>query len=268
MNRATTSGPISLQRTLARSEQHLADYLRVTTGLSREMKGIRRSEMFFLYASVADMAPARILESGRARAQSTLVLSLLFPQASIISIELDAASPDVAVAAERLKTCQNVECRFGDSRILLPEMLQPGDVVIIDGPKDFRAVKLALRLLRTGKPAAIFLHDLWLGSPVRRFVDRHVPGVFLSDHPEWVCRCAGLDSHKPIPPVLPGVRRAYGATLACFTPVGANYRFCLFQCGVAQRNERLREILRKVRGRAPRVQPKDFAAVEANGGLK
>src|SRR5437016_14052409 len=123
-----TAGRVSFERLHAESPKHLAYYLQVTKGFSHEMKGIRRSEMFFLYAAVADLAPRRIIESGRARAQSTLVLSSLFPQASIISIELDANSPDVGVAAERLKGRDNVECRFGDARVLLPELLQTGDV--------------------------------------------------------------------------------------------------------------------------------------------
>ena len=262
MKTGTTSGPINLERLLARSEEHLPDYLSLTEGLSREMKGIRRSEMFFLYASIADLAPVRIIESGRARAQSTLVLSSLFPKASIISIEFDAASPDIAVAAERLKKRTNVECRFGDSRLLLPELLQAGDVILIDGPKDFRAVKLALRLLRTGKPAVVFVHDLWLGSPVRCFVDRYLTTAFLSDHPEWVRRYSRLDSSSRIPPTSSGVvRRAYGATLACFTPAAENYSLRLFQCGVAQVMERVRETLRKVCGRPPRIRPKDFASL-------
>ena len=56
------------------------------------------------------------------------------------------------IAAERLRESGNVECRFGDSLLLLPELVEAGDVVLIDGPKDFRALKLAFRLLRGGKP--------------------------------------------------------------------------------------------------------------------
>ena len=262
MRTATNAHSVTFGKLLAEAENHLGEYLHLTESLSREMKGIRRSEIFFLYASIADFAPVRILESGRARAQSTLVLSSLFPKASIISVEFDAASPDVAVAAERLRARDNVECRFGDSRLLLPELLQAGDVILIDGPKDFRAVKLALRLLRTGKPAAVFVHDLWLGSPARSFVDRYVPTAFLSDHPEWVRRYARLDSSSQGPPASAGVvRRAYGATLACFAPAGENYSVCLFQCGVAQVIERIRETLRKIRGRPPRIRTKDFASV-------
>ncbi|MGH8165081.1 MAG: hypothetical protein ACREP1_12190, partial [Rhodanobacteraceae bacterium] len=185
---------IGARQLLADAPDLLPTYLERISHLTHVTKGIRRSEMFFRYAAVAGAKPKRILESGRARAQSTLVLSLLFPDVPIVSIESDGASPDVPIAAERLKDRANVECRFGDSRQLLPELLRAGDVVLIDGPKDFRAVKLALRVLRTGKPIAVFVHDLWLGSPARDFVDRRLPEVFLSDAPEWVRRYAELDS--------------------------------------------------------------------------
>ena len=199
-------------------------YLELTAGVSHEPKGIRRSEMFFFYASVADSKPARIVESGRARAQSTLVLSRLFPQALIVSLESDATSPDVAVAAERLRDCRNVECRFGDSLVLLPELVRPGDVVLIDGPKDFRALKLAFRLLRGGQPSVVFVHDLWLGSPARQFVDRALRSVLLSDDPAWVERYASLDSQRAAPPFAqPNLRRAYGATLGRFDAADENY---------------------------------------------
>ncbi len=221
--------------------------------------------MFFFYASVAHLEPGRILESGRARAQSTLVLSLLFPEASIVSIESDVASPDVEIAAERLKGRSNVECRFGDSRLLLPQLLQPGDVILIDGPKDFRALKLALRLLRTGKPRAVFVHDLWLGLPARRFADRWIRGVFFSDNPEWVRRYSYLDSSKKRPPSSSGeVRRAYGATMGSFPADAGNYTLRLLECGIAQEVERLRETKRKILRAPPRVRPADFSAVSEN----
>jgi predicted O-methyltransferase YrrM len=243
---------------LGAAERLLPSYLAAVDSLSHENKGIRRSELFFLYALAAPKNPPRIVESGRARAQSTLVLSRLFPQSTIVSIESDPGSPDVAVAAERLRGGKNVDCRFGDSLLLLPKLVQAGDVVLIDGPKDFRALKLALRLLGSGKPCAVLVHDLWLGSPARHFVDRHLPSTLLSDDPRWVERYAGLDSRKrPVPESL-GQRRAYGATLGCFEKESANYRNRLLRCSAAQGADRLRETARKLLRRPARVRPKDF----------
>jgi len=234
-------------------------YVELTSDLSHAQKGIRRSEMFFFYASVSSLGPGRIVESGRARAQSTLVLSKLFPQIPIVSLESDAVSPDVEIATERLRDCKNVECRFGDSLVLLPNLVETGDIVLIDGPKDFRALKLALRLLRSGKPRAVFVHDLWLGSAARRFVDRCLPSAMLSDNPQWVQHYASLDSRKPVPVISPNdPRRAYGATLGRFESDAENYRFRPFQCSAAQGWERFRETKRKILGRPSLVRPKDF----------
>lgn len=253
---------IRLSGLLTNAPRHLAVFQEGTARLSKEEKGIRLSEMFFLYAAVADFAPTRIIESGRARAQSTLVLSSLFPAASIISIESEPASPDVAVAAERLKEQRNVECRFGDSRRLLPELLREGDVVLVDGPKDFRAVKLALKLLRTGQPVAVFVHDLWSGSPARDFVDRHLPSAFLSDATEWVRSYAALDSSRRMAPAIPATARVvYGATLGCFPAREENYSARLVQCALAQGIDRLQATARKIRGRSLPDRPPDFTVV-------
>ena len=249
-------------RLLGEAELLLPRYLEATSGLSHESKGIRRSELFFFFSLVAPLRPTRIIESGRARAQSTLVLSCLFPETSIVSLESDAHSPDVAVAAERLRGHENVECRFGDSLLLLPELVQSGDVVLIDGPKDFRALKLAFRLLEAGKPSAVFVHDLWPGSPGRQFVDHHLPSALLSDEARWVERYARLDTSKPLPAAAPeGVRRAYGATMGCFKGGRENYRRRLRECEAAQLRDRIRETARKLLRRPPLERPKDFEVV-------
>lgn len=246
---------------LGTAECLLPSYLAAVGDLSHAPKGIRRSELFFFYTLVAPGRPRRIIESGRAQAQSTLVLARLFPETPIVSLESDASSPDVTVAAERLRGCENVDCRFGDSLLLLPQLVEGGDVVLIDGPKDFRALKLAFHLLGSGKPATVFVHDLWLGSPARQFVDRHLRSALLSDEPRWVERHAGLDSKKSAPaPASSGRRRAYGATLGCFEAGAENYRRTLLECSLAQGADRVRETIRKTLRRPPRERPRDFAS--------
>ena len=249
-----------LRNLLGEAEALLPRYLEATEGLVHEKKGIRRSELFFFYALVAGLSPVRIIESGRARSQSTLVLARLFPRASVVSLESDPASPDVKVAAERLRECDNVDCRFGDSLLLLPKLIEAADVVLIDGPKDFRALKLAFRLLRSGKPLAVFVHDLWLGSPARRFVDRYLPSALLSDDPEWVQRYASLDSKRRTPPPASNtLRHVYGATMGCFEANRENYSLRLLQSSAAQGADRIRETARKLLRRQSTVRPKDFA---------
>ncbi len=248
-----------LAELLAEALRLRPDYEAKTKDVGHETKGIRRSEMFFLYAAVAARRPRRIIESGRARAQSTLVLARLFPAAAIVSLESDPHSPDVPIAAERLRACANVECRFGDSLRLLPALVEPGDVVLIDGPKDFRALRLAFRLLARHEAAVVLVHDLWLGAPARRLVDRTLPRALLSDEPAWVERYAELD-RKRTPADRPalGRRCAYGATLGCFEAGAAPYSQAALQARLAQGAERVQETLRRLSGRPPLTRPRDF----------
>ncbi len=241
------SAELSMERLLAGAAGLAAIFDERTANLPHETKGIRRSEMFFLFATVAEFQPRRILESGRARGQSALVLAHCFPSASIISIESDERSSDARIGLERLKDSQNVECRFGDSRMLLPPLLERDDIVLIDGPKDFRALKLALRLLATRQPRAVFVHDLWRGSPSRRFVDQHLPTAFLSDEARFVQRYSYLDSSKSrrFPQEKIASLVSYGATLGCFPRSIREEKATLARATFAQVNARTREVIRK-----------------------
>ena len=146
-----------------------------------EAKGILNSEILFMAACTPELFKGNIIESGRARGQSTLILSLLFPESVIKSIEYESNSPDVSVAAKRLEKQTNVELLFGDSEVMLEPIVQSGDIVLIDGPKMFRAVRLAIRLLATQKPIAVFIHDITVDSFERKFLNRFFPEAYFSD---------------------------------------------------------------------------------------
>lgn len=202
---------------LANTEELVAEFrAAIEKAPPRERcRGICASEMFFLYCLVRPLRPRQILESGRARGGSTLTLAHCFPEARIVSVEFDASSPDAAIALAKLAPYPNVACLFGDSRELLSKLLQPADPVLIDGPKDFRAIKLALRLLRTGKPSFVFLHDFGASSAARRFLDRHWAGALFSDHPEFLRRFSWLDD---IDRETRDWQRPRHTTLACLPP--------------------------------------------------
>ena len=116
--------------------------------------GIWESEMFLFYAAVKPFAPKQILESGRARGKSTLILARCFPKSRIISIEYERESENALAAEVKLKNEANVDLLYGDSREILPQRLQDGDAVLIDGPKDFRALNARLKAVRTEGRAA------------------------------------------------------------------------------------------------------------------
>src|SRR5437879_10302010 len=93
----------------------------------REMIGIWESEMFLFYAAVKPFAPRQILESGRARGKSTLILARCFPEARIISVEYERESENAPAAEAKLKNEPNIDLLYGDSREMLPRRLQNGD---------------------------------------------------------------------------------------------------------------------------------------------
>lgn len=211
-----------LTQLLSQAKHHVDEFTDLIADIPYERKGILFSEMFFFWLCARSVHPKRILESGRARGQSTLILSYCFPDAEILSVEYDRNSPDVAIAAERLAGCSNVRQLFGDATQLLPTMAQPGDVALIDGPKGYRGIRLALNLLAQGNTPLVFVHDTATGSPERDYLAHHMPEVVYSDLPAFAHVAHRLDQgawnelpeqHRWMgdnPPVA-----GYGFSLAC-----------------------------------------------------
>jgi hypothetical protein len=198
-----------------RADDLLPEYQRIIASIPPEAGhgGIWESEMFLFYAAVKPFEPKQILESGRARGKSTLILARCFPESRIVSIECDRQSENVPAAEAKLKPESNVDLLYGDSREILPQRLQDGDAVLIDGPKDFRALKLAVDLLRTGKTCAVFVHDFPPNSPQRQFVERNFPNAFFGDDPLFQ-PFRTLDNERD---PRPNPQRGYGI-FACLPP--------------------------------------------------
>jgi len=197
------------------AEALLPEYREIISRIPPEagFGGIWESEMFLFYSAVKPFAPKQILESGRARGKSTLILARCFPESRIISVEYDRQSENAPAAEAKLKGEANVELLYGDSREILPQKLQDGDAVLIDGPKDFRAIKLAIDLLRTNKPCVVFVHDFPPSSPQRKFVARNFPNAFFGDDPLFA-RFQVLDNERD---PRPNAQRGYGI-FACLPP--------------------------------------------------
>ncbi len=149
-----------------------------------------------------------------------------------ISIEFDYDSPDAPLAEARLRDLANVELRFGNARTLLPEIVKPHDVVVIDGPKYFGALKLALPLPQTGRPRLVFIHDCHISSPIRGFIEQEYPSAVVSDHPKFTECYRYLDERcaDAVDGALTGgiwrpyeflgkPHSSYGPTFAYLTPI-------------------------------------------------
>ena len=204
-----------------RADDLLSEYQQIISNIPPEagFGGIWESEMFLFYAAVKPFAPKQILESGRARGKSTLILARCFPESRIISIEYDRESENAPAAAAKLKNESNVDLLYGDSREILPNRLENGDAVLIDGPKDFRAIKLAVDFLRTEKPCAVFVHDFPPHSPQRKFVERNFPAAFFGDDPLFQ-RFQSLDTERD---PRPNPQRRYGIFVCLPPPLPAPY---------------------------------------------
>jgi len=215
------TSPLSKTAIAKRADALLPEYRDLLATIPPEagFGGIWESEMFLFYAALKPFAPKQILESGRARGKSTLILARCFPDAHIVSVEYDQQSENAPVAEAKLKSCSNVELLYGDSREILPERLQAGDAVLIDGPKDFRALKLALELLRARKPCAVFVHDFPPHSPQRKFVERNWPTAFFGDDPLFQ-RFQSLDNERD-PRANP--QRRYGIFVCLPQPMPASF---------------------------------------------
>jgi protein-L-isoaspartate O-methyltransferase len=232
------------------AEKYLDRYVENIAGVVYDLKGIRPSEGFFMFAILAADPPRRILESGRARGYSTDILSRCFPDAEIISIESQRDCADADMAAKRLAGRHNIQCRFGDARVELPRLIEPGDVVLIDGPKDFRALKLALRLLQTGRARGVFVHDLAPGIHVRRFLEKRISSTLFSDNREFLSRYGFVGTGEPRPPSGGRLSAAVVARLTQgamgFIPAEPrSYTRLLVEATLLQWKERLRHTLKK-----------------------
>src|SRR5579864_6897077 len=133
----TTEAVLTKSAVVKRAGDLLPDYREIIEQIPPEagFGGIWESEMFLFYAAVKPFQPKQILESGRARGKSTLILAHCFPGVRTISVEFDRNSENAAAAEEKLRPFPNVELVYGDSREIFPRRLQTGDAILIDGPK-------------------------------------------------------------------------------------------------------------------------------------
>jgi len=209
------------------SKNHLYKFDKLIKDLAYEKKGILYSEMFFLYLASLDTKPERIIESGRARGQSTLILSRIFPRSQIISIEYDKISKDVEIAKKRLAPCNNVKLLFGDASILLPKILQYGknDIVLIDGPKGYKAIRLAIKALKYKNAKQIFIHDTSFDTKERNFLEKNLPSTIYSDNAKIAKLTHKLDSKRKVEIAERyqyKLNKPYGYSLACIHNVRNN----------------------------------------------
>lgn len=198
------------------------DFRNVSGRVSSSARGILSSEAFFILATSYPFVPKNIIESGRAQGQSTYLLGKAFPNSNIFSIEHDRSHPDAAVALERLADFNNVHCLFGNSMVIIPEISADDDMLVIDGPKDMKALMLAAIVCRKHIPRYIYIHDAHKGSILRNYLEKRSFNCLYSDEARYVQNFCFLDDWRDKetldfwsnPENYPN-EKVYGGTFAC-----------------------------------------------------
>lgn len=164
-----------------------------------EAKGIFHSEMLMFCSLVKALDVEQIIESGRARGQSTEIIARFVSQYGGIkfdSIEFDERSPDVKVAEERLSSLRKWVClHYGDANNLVPRLIcKKRCVLLIDGPKGPAALKLAVEALKNENVIGVFLHDVHRDADnIRPIITEFFPESVFSDDEAFVERFCVVD---------------------------------------------------------------------------
>ncbi len=175
-------------------EEYLPRFEKSIKNLKFEPKGIFNSEMLLFTALTKKLGVKLIIESGRARGQSTKIIAENFkdPQNQIISVESLKYHPDARVAYKRLNHYTNLQLKFGNSFKLLPKLINGECCILIDGPKT-GSLDLTIELLKNSLVKAVFIHDLHKDSKERKRAENLLNNHFFSDDMDYLHRFQNID---------------------------------------------------------------------------
>ena len=160
-----------------------------------QARGILNSEALLIVSLASYYKVKLIIESGRARGNSTNLIAKFFdekPDVKVISIDYEQ-NEDTKYSEELLKKYNNVETIYGDSHEELPKLVSEDCVVFIDGPKDESAIELTSKLLETKKVKAVLVHDLYRSKFIRDVCERIFTNSFFTDDIDFVNEFKDLD---------------------------------------------------------------------------
>lgn len=166
-----------------------------------ERRGINHSEMALIIETCLDLGIKTIIESGRARAQSTCMLAKYLPHVEIHSIEL-RNDADAQFGRARAAVWPNVRLHEGDANTLLPHLVRQvrpsAAAVLCDGPKGHAAIALVKQCFEHDHVKVGFIHDMrkldhGAPSPFRAAAVETFPNHRFSDEPELLEKYGWLD---------------------------------------------------------------------------
>lgn len=194
-----------------------------------EHRGILHSEMALIIEVCRRLDIQVVIESGRARAQSTTMLAKYLPDVEIHSIE-GRNGPDQIFGIERVAHLANVVLHQGDGSLLLPRLCEAAaphrTAVLCDGPKGIAAVGVVEKCFRLPHVRLGFIHDMRKldhggPSPYRAAAEAVFPGATFSDSPELVAGYSWMDveiraAGGPCGPAWKQEFGSYGPTVGVF----------------------------------------------------
>ena len=194
-----------------------------------EERGIIHSEIALILHTVERLGIKRLIESGRARGQSTYLLGKYLPDVEIHSVEL-RESPDAEFGIERVKGCPNVSLYWGDGSEMIPTLAglfgSKPTAILLDGPKGAAAVTIVQRCFQYPHVRVGFIHDMRRldhggPSPHRADAIARLPIHKFSDDPALVSGSSWMDAKVaevggPCGPQHEAEFGSYGPTLGVF----------------------------------------------------
>lgn len=165
-------------------------------------KGMLNSELLGIVGIMEVLDIHTVVESGRGRGYSSVVLSRFCDKRGvgrIISIELRRFSFDNLIALWRMYKYDviRLESVYGDASKILPSVIRSSDQrvgVIIDGPKGLEAVRLALKCLESESVSFTVIHDVYKGTEARQLLETAFSEhAFFTDCPSFVREFSHLD---------------------------------------------------------------------------
>jgi hypothetical protein len=195
-----------------------------------EHRGILHSEAALILHFCRAHGISAIIESGRARAQSTSMLAKYLPDVLVVSVEARPDHPDSIYGTARVAGFDNVQALTGDGKSAVPSIIdQVRDehiAVLLDGPKGLQALELLDKCFRRGPHVKLgFIHDMrrldhGARSPFRTAAEAIYPTAVFSDG-VGLAPFAWMDNQilaagGPVGPAHEREYGSYGPTIGVF----------------------------------------------------